>query len=104
MPFRNAATSAGEIAGFTGLGLSPPLARRSAPTPRAPPEAATCCSFLPAVADFVRLLKPNPFFFSSAFLSSGLAGGFAPPVSPAEPSTTVATLVSGVGWYLMDEV
>src|ERR1019366_3339512 len=42
IPLANAATSAALTETLTTAGFGPPLAARSGPTPRAPPDADTC--------------------------------------------------------------
>src|SRR5262245_51441084 len=61
IPFLNVSTSAAETETFTGFGLLPPLAARSGPTPRAPPEADTSADCFSGAAVCLRFASETPF-------------------------------------------
>ena len=105
IPFLNAATSASVTATLTSGGLPPPLAARSGPRPRDPPDADTCADWRSGAAPACQCAEAEAAS-SSAPLSCScrscrLLAGAVEPVRPAAPSSTVAIAVIGVGSYLM---
>src|SRR2546429_7601208 len=107
IPFLKLSSSLADTVTLTTFGLLPPLARRSGPTPRAPPDADTCALCFSGATVFLSAPRPKPFFFGSSSFFASLPSALSSflsaddPVRPAAPSTTTAIFVMSVGWYLM---
>src|SRR2546429_4681348 len=101
IPFLKLSSSLADTVTLTTFGLLPPLARRSGPTPRAPPDADTCALCFSGATVCLSAPRPKPFFFgSSSFLVSLLLSPFlsvVDPVKPADPSVTTAIVVISAG-------
>src|SRR6185436_12852214 len=95
IPFLNVSISAAVTVTLTGFGLLPPFAARSAPSPRAPPDAETCADCFSGAVVVFRLPTGTPFFGSSFFSASLPPLG--EPARPADPSVTTAIDASAAG-------